>query len=326
MVAFVICFAVLVAAGLLFYKSQKSADSGSLQTIKYMRSVSYPGSNIKIEETLKDGSNYKRYIASYKSNGLKQYAYLTVPETQKSEKGYPVIIFNHGYQIPRLYTPEGNYIPHMDAMSKAGYIIFKPDYRGNGKSEGSPGSAYYSSGYATDVLNAIASIKKYPGVDTNAIGIWGHSMGGSITLRVSEISPDIKAAVIWGGVVADYNNIIFNWQNRVTYAPEAEDLHLRNLGLQEILEKNGTPSDNPKFWNSIDPTANLNFLSAPFQIHVGLSDNQVPPDFSKFFYQKMKKEGKVAEYFEYRGANHDINQSFPTAMKRTIEFFDKYLK
>jgi dipeptidyl aminopeptidase/acylaminoacyl peptidase len=295
-------------------------------SIAYMRSQTYPGSDIKIEQTLSPGSNYSRYIASYTSDGLKEYAYLTVPKTAKPVGGYPVIIFNHGYQIPALYTPEGNYIAYMDAIAKAGYIIFKPDYRGNGKSEGQPGSTYYSPNYAIDDLNAISSIKKFPSANPNKIGIWGHSMGGNITLRVSEISPDIKVAVIWGGVVGSYNDIIYNWADKVSYKPASEDLYLRNLGLSTLLAANGNPTQNPGFWNSIDPTANLNYIKAPFQIHVGLSDPQVPPSFSKSLYNKLVSSKKYAEYYEYPGANHDIAQGFSLAMKRTIAFFDKYLK
>lgn len=301
--------------------------------ISYMRSQSYPGSDIKIEQTLTDGSSYNRYITSYMSDGNKEYAYLTVPKTQKPVDGFPVIIFNHGYQIPERYTPEGNYINYMDAIAKAGYIIFKPDYRGNGKSGGSPGSTYFSPNYAVDDLNAISSIKKLKDPSTGSglanaarIGMWGHSMGGNITLRVSEISPDIKAAVIWGGVVGDYNDIIYNWADKVTYKPAPEDLYLRNLGLSELLAVNGTPIQNPNFWNSIDPTMNLNYISAPFQIHVGGSDPQVPPSFSLNLYNEMKAKGKYAEYYSYPGANHDINQGFSSAIERTIQFFDKYLK
>ncbi len=294
--------------------------------IAYMRSQSYPGSGIKIEQTLTAGSNYSRYIVSFMSDGLKEYAYLTVPKTSKPSGGFPVIIFNHGYQIPKLYTPEGNYIPHMDAIAKAGYIIFKPDYRGNGKSEGAPGSTYFSPNYTIDDLNAIASIKKFTNANPKKIGIWGHSMGGNISLRVSEISKDIKVAVIWGGVVGSYNDIIYNWQDKVSYKPAAEDLYLRNLGLSTLLAANGNPTQNPDFWNGVDPTFNLNYVNAPFQIHVGLADPQVPPSFSKSLYDKLISSKKYAEYYEYPGANHDINQSFSIAMKRTISFFDKYLK
>lgn len=294
--------------------------------LEYMRQQKYPGSDIKIEQTLSEESNYNRYIVSFISDGLKEYAYMTIPKIRKPQNGFPVIIFNHGYQIPKLYTPDGNYITYMDALAKQGYIIFKPDYRGNGKSEGSPGSTYFSPNYHIDDLNAIASVKRYGEANPSKIGIWGHSMGGNITLRVSEISPEIKAAVIWGGVVGSYSDIIYNWQDKVSYKPAALDLYLRNLGLAELLAENGTPIQNPNFWNSIDPTTNLNYITAPIQIHVGLADNQVPPGFSKSLYEKMGSLGKKSEYYEYSDANHDINQSFSLAMERTIAFFDKYLK
>ncbi|QQG42088.1 MAG: alpha/beta hydrolase [Candidatus Woesebacteria bacterium] len=295
-------------------------------SIKFMRAQNYPGSDIKIEETLAPGSNYSRHIVSYYSDGLKEFALMTIPQSPKPQNGFPVIIFNHGYIIPEKYTPDGNYISYVDALSKAGYIVFKPDYRGNGKSEGIPGSSYFSPNYAIDVLNAIGSVKKFVAADPGRVGIWGHSMGANIVIRVSEISPEIKATVIWGGVVGSYSDILYNWQNRVTYKPNAEDLYLRNLGSQDLLSKNGTPSQNSAFWNSIDPTTNLNFIKAPIQIHVGLADPQVPPDFSKNLFNKLSDQKKLVEYFEYSGANHDINQSFGLAMQRTIEFFDRYLK
>ena len=294
--------------------------------IKFMRAQNYPGSDIKTEETLSPGSNYLRYIVSFSVGDLKEYAMMTIPTAPKPQNGFPVIILNHGYIIPEKYTPDGNYIAYVDALSKAGYIVFKPNFRGNGKSEGSPGSSYFSPNYAIDVLNAIASVKRFPDADPDRIGSWGHSMGANIALRVSEISPDIKAIIIWGGVVGSYDDILYNWQNRVSYRPNAEDLYLRNLRSLDLLTKNGTPTQNPTFWNSIDPTENLNFVSAPFQIHVGLADNQVPPDFSKGLSNKLILQKKTTEYFEYSGANHDINQSFDLAMKRTIEFFDRYLK
>lgn len=295
-------------------------------SLAFMRSQKYPGSDIKVEQTLPDGSNYKRYIVSFYSESLKEYAYMTIPKSPKPPNGYPVIIFNHGYQIPELYTPQGNYVAYMDALAKQGYIIFKPDYRGNGKSEGSPSSAYFSSDYDIDDLNAIASIKRYPDANPEKIGIWGHSMGGNITLRTSEVSNDIKAIVIWGGVVGDYNDLIYNWQGKVTYQPAREDLYLRNLGLDTMLAKYGTPKENPSFWNSIDPVYNINLINAPMQIHVGRSDQEVPWQFSSNLYTKLKEAGKNVEYYEYSGANHDIEQSFNLAMQRTIDFYNKYLK
>lgn len=296
-------------------------------SIEFMRQAEYPGSEIAIEETLTPQKTYNRYIASYYSDGLKIYALLLVPGTQKPAGGFPVIVLNHGYIIPGRYTPDGNYVAYSDAFARAGYIVFKPDYRGNGNSEGEPTGAYFSPDYIIDDLNAISSIKKYKDVNPSKIGVWGHSMGGFITLKDIVINTkDIKAAVIWGGVVGTYNDIIYNWQNRVSYKPESLDLRLRNQNRDLLLKTYGTPSENPIFWNSIDPNSFLKDIGVPVQIHVGLADNQVPPDFSKGLYERLYSAGKTVEYFEYPGTNHDINQSFTEAMGHTIDFFNRYLK
>src|SRR3989304_6408427 len=59
------------------------ADSPYPLAIGYMRAQEYPGSNLTIEQTLPNGSNYDKYIVSYKSDGLKIYALLTVPQGEK---------------------------------------------------------------------------------------------------------------------------------------------------------------------------------------------------------------------------------------------------
>lgn len=296
-------------------------------SIEAMRIRSYPGSEIVIEETLPPEEAYNRFIASYKSDGLKIYALLLVPDGAKPKDGWPVVILNHGYIIPQRYTPDGNYIPYAEAFAENGYIVFKPNYRGHGKSGGMPTSTYFSPDYIIDDLNAIASIKKYVGVNPDKIGVWGHSMGANITLKDIVINNfDIKAASIWGGVVAPIGEIVDNWQNRVSYKPDPLDLELRKKNLDILLKVYGPPSEVSPFWNSVDPVNFLEDISVPVQIQVGLADNQVPPDFSKRLYENLKSFGKTVEYHEYPGANHDINQSFNKAMSRTIDFFDRYLK
>lgn len=307
---------------------EDAAKSGiNTLSLEYLRSQDYPGSEIVIENVLPSEENYNRYIASYHSQGLKIYALLLVPNGQKPQGGFPVIVLNHGYIIPDKYTPDGNYVPYADAFADAGYIVFKPSYRGHGESEGKPTSAYFSPDYLVDDLNAISSIKKYKSVNPKKIGVWGHSMGGNITFKDVVVDKEnIKAAVIWSGVTAPMNEIIYNWQGRVSYKPDALDLRLRYQNLEFLTDTYGSPSENPEFWNSIDPNNYLEDINVPIQIHVGLSDIQVPADFSKGLYERLKKVGKEVEYFEYEGANHDINQSFQSAMKETIDFFNRYLK
>ncbi len=95
--------------------------------VEVMRRQEYPGSEIVIEQTLDPGSNYDRYIASYRSEGLKIYALLTVPQGEPPESGWSVIVFNHGYIPPKEYRTTERYVAYVDAFARSGYIVFKPD-------------------------------------------------------------------------------------------------------------------------------------------------------------------------------------------------------
>ncbi|MBI2190290.1 MAG: alpha/beta hydrolase [Candidatus Levybacteria bacterium] len=143
------------------------AEDLHLLSIEYMRRQSYPGSEIIIEQTLPaspaggpSGSNYNQYIASYRSDGLKIYSFLTVPQGIKPKAGWPVIIFNHGFIPPDQYRTTERYVAYVDAFARNGYIVFKSDYRGHGNSEGKAEGGYGSNAYTIDVLNAVSSIKQ----------------------------------------------------------------------------------------------------------------------------------------------------------------------
>lgn len=289
-------------------------------SIKYMRQQTYPGSEITIEQTLPSGSNYNQYITSYKSDGLKIYALLTVPQGEKPKNGWPVIIFNHGYINPSEYRTTERYVAYVDALAKSGYIVFKSDYRGHGNSEGKAEGGYGSNAYTIDILNALSSMKKYKDADPDKIGMWGHSMGGGITLRSMVVSKDIKIGVIWAGVVGSYPDLINNWRRMSAVMPS------RAFGWrQQLIDKYGTPQQNPDFWNSISANTYLEDISGPLQLHHAKGDTHVPIEFSEKLNKQMKAAGKTIEYYSYDGDDHNISQNFSVAMQKSIEFFDKYL-
>lgn len=310
-------------------KTVQQATSNPL-SIGAMRKASYPGSAITIEQTLPDGSNYHQYLTSYKSDGLKIFALLTVPIGTKPKNGWPVILFNHGYIAPETYqtTPSsGQYASYLPVFAKNGYIVFKPDYRGNGNSEGQPEGAYYSPAYTVDDLNALASIKKYGDVNPNKIGIWAHSMGGNITLRDLVVNTtDIKAAVIWGGVVGSYNDLFYNWVRRVPHYPSQRETAMKTNAREQLVKQYGDPKTNPTFWQLLDPTYFVKDITTPIQLDAGGKDEEVPAAFSQSLRDKLQKAGKTVEYYEYPGDNHDISGNFNLAMQHSLTFFDTYLK
>ena len=293
-------------------------------SIIVLRNMDYPGSEITIVKELERGINYRRYYVYYLSEGLKIYALLTVPNGEPPEGGFPAIVFNHGYIPPDVYKTTERYIAYVDQIARAGYVVFRIDYRGHDQSEGEARGAYGDPGYQIDVMNAVASIKQYPSVNPEKIGMWGHSMGGYLTLRAMVISQDIKVGVIWAGVVASYPDLVYNWRRTGSFTPSPSS---RGAGWRTSwIEQYGTPEENPAFWDSVSATSYLADLSGPLELHHGTADEDVPIEFSIRLAELARQQGKIANLYTYEGDNHNISKYFTTAMNRTIEFFDIYLK
>jgi dipeptidyl aminopeptidase/acylaminoacyl peptidase len=289
--------------------------------IEAMRAREYPGSDIVIESTLDPGDNYNRYYVSYLSEGLKIYALLTVPGGNKPPSGWPVVVFNHGYIPPEVYRTTERYIAYVDQIARSGYIVFRSDYRGHDRSDGVAGGVYSQPNYTVDVLNAVASVKRYPEADPNRIGMWGHSMGGYITLRSMVITRDIKAGVIWAGVVAPFPDLYTRWNPGAMYSAPSPGSFV--YSLEQAF---GSVEANPTFWDSISANAYLRDLNGPIQLHHGTADADVPWEFSEMLYADMLEANQVVEFYTYDGDNHNISNSFSLAMQRTIEFFNRYLE
>ena len=290
--------------------------------VEWMRQQSYPGSDLTIERELAAGPNYRQYVASYQSDGNTNFGLLAIPTGEKPATGWPAIVFNHGYIPPEIYSTTDSYSSHVRSLARSGYVVFKPDYRGHDNSEGEPRGGYGAPAYTIDVLNAVTAVKSLPEVDDNRLGMFGHSMGGHITLRSMVTTDDIKAGVIWAGVVASYPDLLNNWRRPIPASIPPQATRWR----ETFVEEHGTPEENPEFWASISPIAYVDDISGPLQLHHGTNDADVPLEFSDSLDKAMQDAGKTVEYYVYNGDNHNLLNNWGTVMRRTIEFFDQHVK
>jgi uncharacterized protein len=292
-----------------------------------MRSHSYPGSQLLFEQTLTPGDNYDRYIVSYLSEGYKIYALLTIPQGQTPVSGWPIIIFNHGYIPPADYRTTERYVAYVDGFARNGYIVFRSDYRGHGDSEGVATGGYSSPAYTIDVLNGLASVAALPAADSGRVGMWGHSMGGHITLRAMVVSDAIKAGVIWAGVVGPYPDLFVRNNMPAAGGPTTPiPPGGRGWWRQSLIETYGSVEENPLFWDSISANAFLPDLSGPIQLHHGTDDSSVPLAASQLLQAQMEAVNMPFELYIYEGDNHNLSRYFNTAMQRSLAFFDLYVK
>ena len=302
--------------------------------IEYLRSLKIDSDAPVIEEELSDGSNYKRYVVSYLSEGNKVYGLLTVPNETVPEGGFPAVVFNHGYIPPAQYETTQNYASYVDYLAKNGFVVFKIDFRGNGKSEGDPSGSYFSSAYTIDAISAVKSLQKYELVNPEKIGMWGHSMSGNVTLRSMLVSDDIKAGVIWAGAVYSYADFAKYGisDNSYVHRPyeTSEGEQEKNREISSEVQKIRTEPDkidfSNDFWTSVSLTQNLKYLSGALQIHHATNDPVVNIGYTRDLEGVLESAGKDYSVYEYEGGGHNIvSPYYDTAMQRTVEFFREKL-
>lgn len=249
---------------------------------------------------------------------------MNVPNGPPDQK-YPVIILNHGYIDPAHYVTGADTRAPADYLARRGYLTLSSDYRGHAASDGSQnesgpgvrGENTFRVGFAIDVINLLHAVDALPQADATRIGMWGHSMGGGIALKVLTIDRGerIKAAVLYGAMSGD----------EVANLRHINDLWTR--GLYEVVTAfYGTPDERPLDYARISPLHFLTDIAAPVSIHHGTKDDQVPLAWSLDLAQRLAEVGKPVEYFEYPDAGHSfVSTVWDEFMERVAAFFDHYL-
>ncbi|MCH7951314.1 alpha/beta fold hydrolase [Patescibacteria group bacterium] len=329
----VITLAVFLIGGLLVWRQRRDADSGAIfqQTLKVFKPDSenqpissnplaienlrkrvYEGSGVTIEQTLSRNASYTAYRVSYLSDGLKIFAAMNVPQ---GDGPFPVVVLNHGYFNPAAFKTGDGTRTMADILAKNGYLTLASDYRGHGESDSDGVSRGHRAEYSTDIVNLIASIKNVEQANPEKIGIWGHSMGGEMTLKVLEISEQIKAAVLWAPTSGNAQRNYNRWARRFGGdRAQHQDRRFSEPPDLQTLRENSSANY-------------LGYISAPIQLHHGTADTEVPYDWSVELNKNLEEAGKEIEFFTYEGQDHNFkNLGWGEISPRTVEFFDKNVK
>lgn len=284
-------------------------------SIPIMAEKEYGGSDLKLEKVLEDNTIYTRYSITYLSEGFKISGIMNIP---KGEGPFPILILNHGYIDPKVYTNGQGLKREQDFFARNGYAVLHSDYRDHALSDFDPKNEIRPrSGYVEDVLNAIEAIKKSNlQIDKENIGMLGHSMGGGITLNVMVIKPNVaKAYALLAPIHSDYRVNFDKWVR-----PDWSDT------AQEFIKLYGEPENNPKLWDSISAKNYFEKITSPIMLHQGALDKDVPVEWSQELNALLEKEGKDITYYEYPLEGHTFINAQALVMQRTLKFFDENLK
>lgn len=304
--------------------------------IDYLRLHPPVGSDFTIGKVLARTDAYNKFAITYRVDGIVVTGVMNVPRGPIPAGGFPTLILNHGLIRPEIYFSGRGSKREQDFFARHGYVTIHPDYRGYssitslaadgfsaetetaaitwpwyGRDPAFPEHHDFYEGYSKDVLALIDALKKQKPaiIDVGRIGMWGHSMGGGIAARVMVRTHDVRAFVLFAPISADAEDNFYEFT-----ADEAAWLHATYGNAGDAA------------YRAISPITYFGDVSAPVQLHHGLTDTDVPPAFSQKMFTALIQNNKKAELFTYPGEKHEFIKAWSLAAGRALQFFDKYVK
>lgn len=274
------------------------------------------GTDFRLENVQEEHAAYVRHTVSYRSNGLRITGILNMP---KGEGPFPLLVLNHGYIDPAVYTNGRGLRREQDFLARRGFAVLHTDYRGHAGSDPSPDTRkLYDAGleYAMDSANAILALREaaLPRIDTQRVGMLGHSMGGGVTLNILTARPElVRAAVLYAPVHADAFENFLRWR-----ADRDDD--------DRTAETFGTVrADHAEEWDALSSQTHLGRVAAPVLVFHGTNDRDVPFSWSQDLTRNLAAARKQVALVSYPGEGHEFAPRFADFMERTAAFFAREL-
>jgi dipeptidyl aminopeptidase/acylaminoacyl peptidase len=198
----------------------------------------------------------------------------------------------------------------MQSLAELGFVVVCLDGMGTPERSKSFHDALYGDMADNTIPDQVAGIKqlaaKYPWIDAERVGIYGHSGGGAATAAAMFHFPDFfKVGVSESG----------NHDNRVYEDDWAE----KWLGL---LKKN--PDGTTNYDSQANENSAKNLKGRLLLIH-GTMDDNVPPNNTLLVVDALIKANKDFDLIMIPNAHHGYAEAAPYAMRRRWDYFVRYL-
>lgn len=207
------------------------------------------------------------------------------------EGPWPLVVVNHaGFGTAADFSDVALII------RDRGYLVFNPDFRGSGESEGEHELA---KGEVDDVIDGIKYLKEKGLVEDDRVALYGQSHGAAVSMLAATRYPVIKAVVAEAGftdAVAGYEHL-----------SKSNDPAGKELFNQVMAMVGGTPEQVPQEYyvrSAINFAADM---QAPVLIIHGAKDPLIPVDQAYRMYDALKGAGKTAELKVYPEEAHCVN-------------------
>jgi dipeptidyl aminopeptidase/acylaminoacyl peptidase len=239
------------------------------------------------------------------------YGLMYTPSTLDSTRKYPII--NHIYPGPqagsvgsRSFSPARG---DNQALAELGFVVVEIDGMGTPGRSKAFSDTYYGVMGDNTLPDQVAGMKelaqRYPFIDIDRAGIWGHSGGGFATAGAMFRYPDFFKVGISESGNHDNRNYEDDWGER----------------YHGLLVRSGNTDNYTKEANQ---THAANLRGKLFLIHGDMDDN-VPPYNTKLVVDALIKAGKDFDLLMLPHARHGYGADNNYVMRRRWDYFVRYL-
>ncbi len=239
------------------------------------------------------------------------YGLMYTPPTLDSTKKYPII--NYIYPGPQsgsvgprsFFSSRGDH----QSLAELGFVVVQIDGMGTPGRSKAFHDAYYGRMGDNTIPDQVAGMKelarRYPFIDIDKVGIWGHSGGGFATASAMFRFPDFFDVGI--SESGNHDNRIYedDWGER----------------YQGLLVRNGE-TDN--YAEEANQTHAKNLKGKLFLVHGAMDDN-VPPYNTTLVADALVKAGKDFDLLILPNARHGFGVDAPYMMRRRWDYFVRNL-
>jgi dipeptidyl aminopeptidase/acylaminoacyl peptidase len=240
-------------------------------------------------------------------------AFVWVPFNLKRDGSNPAVVLPHG-------GPTGQTTDYFSrtvvALVTRGYVCIAPNVRGSTGYGIEFQKANYKDlggGDLQDEVFAAKFLQATGYVDARKIGITGGSYGGYMTMMAIGKTPDV-----WAAGVEEYG--IINWLTMMQH----EDPFLQQYEKSLL----GDPEKDRATYEANSPLAYIRNAKAPLLVLQGDNDIRVPKEEAEQVVKILQDAGKTVDSHYYANEGHGFakRENQVDAIRRTIDWFDRYLK
>jgi dipeptidyl aminopeptidase/acylaminoacyl peptidase len=253
-------------------------------------------------------------LVHYKSfDGTVISAFLWMPFNLQRNGSNPAIVLPHGG--PPRQTSD-RFDRDYAWLASRGYVCIAPNVRGStgyGQKFQEMNIKDIGGGDLQDEVFAVKFLQATGFVDSRRVGITGGSYGGFMTLIALSKNPDG-----WAAGVDQYGPV--SWSTVLQHS----DPYIRQM-FQSLL---GDPATEARVYEDASPLKYIRGVRAPLLVLQGENDPRVPMEESEQVVNILKQEGRVVEVHYYPAEGHGFQkrENLIDAIKRTEQWFDRYLK